>query len=377
MRRHTRQIIETATLLAALLWVSCRSACAIPPDSPGGAVAETGVFSASNGTLVRIESGGKKVTGRIVASDRRRILLLRQDGQVVEFERQLIDSAGSISGSFRPYSSLRMQKHLQGIFGKRYEVSRTAHYVVVHPRGQRRQWADPFEEYFNRFTTCFAARGYALSQPEFPLIVVVVESPYEFSRIAARDGLANSAGYSGYYSSSSNWIVTRSTANSRDDRQTLIHESFHQFAFNTGIHQRWSATPRWCAEGLATMFESPGYHDSQRNPSARDRQHEYYLNWLKHELPREETEGLLEALIAGDSMFESDTRTAYGLSWGLAWYLAETRQAQFNAYLQRIAQRPRSVPYTRADRLADFRQAFGLETPMLSSHLLKFVDSAR
>ncbi len=326
---------------------------------------------------VKIVTDGKTVLGRPLAMTQHEIIMLRRDGRMLDFGAREARTAEEVSNSFTPYSSLKMQSHFQKLFGDKYEVSRTAHYVVVHPRGMRRQWADPFEDLYNRFLHYFSVRGYTQRAPEFPMVVVVLRSRSEFNRVAIKDGLSNPNAYAGYYSQTSNWIVTRHVENTDAINSTLIHEALHQYAFNTGIHQRWAATPKWCAEGLATMFEARGVNNSRRHTAARDRVDQYYLGVLKQRLGKSPPEGLLESLVASDGMFDRDLELGYGLAWGLAWYLAETRQSQFNSYLQRIAARPRLEPYTAGDRVADFRRAFGIEFVMLQSHFVEYLHDSR
>ncbi len=326
---------------------------------------------------VKIVSNGKTVLGRPLVMSKNEIIMLRRDGRMVDFGTGEIQSAEKVSNSFAPYTSLAIQEHLQKLFGDQYDVSRTAHYVVVHPRGMRQQWAEPFEALYNRFLHYFSVRGYTLRNPEFPLVVVVFKSKSEFHRVAIRDGLSNPRDYAGYYSQTSNWIVTQHDDNNDANHSTLIHEALHQYAFNTGIHERWSATPHWCAEGLATMFEARGVNNSRRYSAARDRLDPHYLRVLQQRLGREPPDGLLRSLVASDELFDRDLELGYGLSWGLVWYLAETRQSQFNAYLQRIAARPRLEPYTAGDRVADFREAFGIDFVMLQSHFVQYLNDPK
>jgi hypothetical protein len=328
-------------------------------------------------TTVKIVTNGKTVLGRPLAINKYEIIMLRRDGRMLDYDSSEIQSAEQVSSVFTPYSSLAMQQHLQKLFGKQYEVTRTAHYVVVHPPGKRRQWAEPFEDLYGRFTHYFSVRGYSLRSAEFPLVVVVFNSRSEFNQVAGKDGLSNPNAYAGYYSPTSNWIVTVNDPNTDAGNSTLIHESLHQFAYNTGIHQRWAATPKWCAEGLATMFESRGVNDSHSHSAARDRVDAYYLGVLKQRLGKEPPAGLLEALVSGDGIFDQDIQLAYGLAWGLTWYLAETRQAQLNTYLQKIAQRPRLEPYSANDRIADFRDSFGIDFVMLQSHFVQYLHDPR
>ncbi len=305
------------------------------------------------------------------------IIMVRRDGRLLQFGSGEIESVDPVSTVFAPHSMLAVQEHLRKIFGNRYEVSRTARYVVVHPRGKRREWAEPFDALYNRFTHYFNVRGYSLKPPEFPLVVVVLGTREEFSLIARRDGVANPDSWAGYYSPESNWIVTRDEGNVSANDATLVHEALHQFAFNCGVHQRWAATPKWCAEGLAAMFESRGVNNSGRYTSSRDRVNSYYSNVLKERVPPDRAGSLLETTVAADDLFDRDAELAYALSWGLVWYLAETRPADFNRYLQKVAVRPRLRAYSRGDRLADFHEAFGIEFTMLGSHFATYVRDAK
>jgi hypothetical protein len=325
---------------------------------------------------IKVVVDGKTVLGRPLAATSREIVMLRRDGRMLELAVSDLEKLEESGQPFTPYSSLQIQEHLQKLFGKAYEVTRTPHYVVVHPPGMKRIWADPFEELYRRFTHYFAVRGYTMQNPEFPLVVVVFDSRAEFGRVARRDGIADPDSLAGYYSTESNWIVTRNEPHADVNSSTLVHEALHQFAFNTGIHQRWAANPRWCAEGLATMFEARGVNDSGRYSLDNDRINSWCLDIVLDRLDKDPDaiRGLLENLIAGDRLFEKDTELAYAVSWGLTWFLCETRPADFDRYLQRIAARPGLMPYPAADRIADFREAFALDFSMLEAHLVRYVN---
>src|SRR5579862_3960399 len=66
---------------------------------------------------------------------------------------------------------------------------------------------------------------------------------------------------------------------------TIVHETTHQVAFNTGLHSRIAETPKWVIEGLATMFEAPGIRDSQKNASPKLRinrgRYVWFTNYMK------------------------------------------------------------------------------------------------
>lgn len=333
----------------------------------------------SNPPVVKLRSGNKTVIGRLVEYNNYRAIVLRRDGRMVEFGRSKIDNIQKVSGGFTPYSPLKLQEHYRRMFGNRYEVSRTRHYVVVHPRGMKQQWAEPFDELHNRFQYYFSVRGYTLKQPEFPMVVVVFNSRGEFNKVAMKDGVGNPNSYAGYYSSESNWIVTYRNASpngddSWEDNETLIHEALHQYAFNHGIHQRWAPTPQWCAEGLASMFEARGINNARQFRNASEKLNPTYLRLLKQAIDQGKIDGRVQQLVASDRIFNENIPLAYSMSWGLAFYLAETHPSQFNTYLQRIAARNRASNYTSSDRIADFGQSFGTDFTMVESHFKRYIQ---
>src|SRR5262249_48305348 len=148
---------------------------------------------------------------------------------------------------------------LEHEFGNNFEVSSIRHYVVVHPRGERDQWANRFEQLYDRFNHYFGVRGFQLKEPEFPLIAVVFRTHEEFMKYASADGSQVSPNLLGHYLPKSNRVflydVTAHAtgADWSQNASTIIHEATHQMAFNTGVHQRYADAPRWLCEGLATM----------------------------------------------------------------------------------------------------------------------------
>ncbi len=330
-----------------------------------------------SGTTVRIKVGKKTTIGRVMELNNQRAILLRRDGRIVEFPRKKIDDIKPVSG-FKPYTSLALQNHYRGMFGSGYEVTRTRHYVVVHPPGMRSQWADPFDELYNRFQYYFSVRGFSMRPAEFPMIVVVFKTRGEFNRVARKDGVENPRSYAGYYSSESNWIVTYEGSHQGgiwESNATLIHEALHQFAFNHGIHKRWANTPQWCAEGLAAMFEARGVNNAREFRRRVDKLNSVYMKGLVDAFNKGQVKGKLKYLVASDRLFDEDIPLAYAISWGLAFYLAETHSAEFNQYLQRTARRDRNANFTSSDRIADFAKSFGGDFVMLESHFSQFIKS--
>ena len=353
-------------LFGILLWVGISSL-----DEGASLAAD------ESGATVRLKVGNKTTIGRLMEMNNQQAILLRRDGRMVEFSRQEIDDIEPISG-FKPYTAQSLQNHYRKMFGKGYEVTRTRHYVVVHPPGMRSQWADPFDELYDRFQYYFSVRGFSMRPAEFPMIVVVFKTRSEFNRVARKDGVENPRSYAGYYSSESNWVVTYAGSHQGgiwESNATLIHEALHQFAFNHGIHKRWANTPQWCAEGLAAMFEARGVNNAREYRRRVDKLNPVYMKRLTEAIKQGQVNGKLKYLLASDRLFGEDIALAYSLSWGLAFYLAETHSAEFNQYLQLTAQRDRNANFTSSDRLADFAKSFGDDFVMLESHFTQFVKS--
>ena len=53
----------------------------------------------------------------------------------------------------------------------------------------RDQWAPRFEELYRSFVHYFSARGWRLTEPQFPLIAVVFPRQIDFARQASREGV--------------------------------------------------------------------------------------------------------------------------------------------------------------------------------------------
>lgn len=330
----------------------------------------------------RVKVDGKQVLGRPVEFTSHHLIMLRRDGRMMRYQLDQIDEVKKIANHFQPYSPQKLNAHYRKMFGDRYEVTTTRYYVVVHPKGLRSQWADPFDELHNRFSHYFAVRSFTMRQPEFPLVVVVFNTRSEFNRVARKDGMSNPNSYAGYYSPTSNWIVTyKGVANGSgknwEENGTLIHEALHQFAFNRGIHQRWAPTPKWCAEGLASMFEAKGVNDSRNYRNESDQLNRVYVQMLKQLVDQPNFRGMIRSLVESDRQFDASIGPSYATAWGLAYYLSSTRSGDFDRYMQKVAKRPALRNYSSADRLADFASEFGSDFTMLESHFIRFIKGLK
>ena len=332
--------------------------------------------------MIRLEMDGRKIIGRPLAFDNQRVIILRRDGRIATISIHEVDGYSKVADRFTPYSRETILRRLQNEFSHSFQVSRTAHFVVVHPEGQRKQWAEPFDRLYDQFTHYFEVRGIHRSHAEFPLIAVVLPGRNLYYEYAAKDGIPNPQGIAGYYSLLNNRIITYDQGASRSvtgdwegNHITLVHEALHQFAFNTGIHSRWAPPPKWATEGLAGMFEARGVYDGNRHTNPEDRNHELYLPYLRRQISRGRVRGQIASLVTSDRLFSTDPDLAYALSWGMAFYFSETQPRNFHGYLKITGQREAFTAYEASMRARDFAQFFGNDFPMLESRLAQFLGT--
>jgi len=184
----------------------------------------------------------------------------------------------------------------------------------------------------------------------------------------------------GFYDLQSNRILLYDMGGGSSDsfawQQTasvIIHEVTHQVAFNTGVHERFSAPPLWVVEGLATSFEAPGVYDSRHHTQRADRINRGRFDYFRKSVaPRHKPE-MLPALTASDGLFRSKPAAAYAEAWALTFYLVETQPRNYTAYLKRTASHPPFTEYTSAERTADFEAVFGDNYPMIEARFLRFM----
>ena len=332
--------------------------------------------------LIKLDVRGKTLEGMPLAVSEKEVLFLARDGQLAEFPPDVVTNYSKISGNFRSYSQAEIRGLLLREFGQGYEVSGVGHYLVVHPAGKRDQWAPRFEELYRSFVQYFAARGWQLNEPRFPLVAVIYPRQADFWQQASKEGVPPSSGLLGYYSPITNRILMFDAANSagfdwRQNSDTIIHEAAHQTAFNTGVHTRFSDAPRWVVEGLGTMFEARGVWQSRTYPHQADRINRGRLeNWLAYSRSRRPA-GAISQLVSSDRAFSADPEGAYAEAWALSFYLMETSPRKYAEYLAKTAVRPAFGVYSAPQRLSDFTSVFGSDLTMLDARMQRFLGGLK
>ena len=286
-----------------------------------------------------------------------------------------------ISDHFTSLLASEMRGSLYREFGKRFDVSGTGHYLVVHPVGQRDVWANRFEDLYRSFVHYFRSRGISINQPQFPMVAVVFHNKTDFFRYATKNGMTNK-NYLGYYTPISNRVLLydimggKKGGNWYENAETIIHEATHQTAYNTGLHVRLGETPRWVVEGLATMFEARGVWNSHQFNNRPNRINRRRFQSFKHHLNGRTTSRLAQ-LIAGDRLFETDQSAAYAEAWALTFFLAELEPHRYFRFLKKMYSRKPLSTYTSAQRQKDFTDVFGKDFVMLDTRLQRFMKTLK
>jgi hypothetical protein len=358
-----------ATHLFVTIWLASIIA------APGLAVAAEFMF--------RAKVDGQTLEGKPLAWNSQQMLLLGRDGRLHDFNPKLAKEAVKTGPSFVPYSATEMREMLQHEFDSRFEVSTTRHYLIVHPRGQHDEWANRFEDLYNRFGHYFRVRGFSLQEPQYPLVAIVFRDKAEYFQRAAASGTPMHPNTLGHYDPTSNRVFLfdetagKSKANWSENAVTIIHEATHQTAFNVGVHRRFAAEPRWLVEGLATMFQAPGVWSERYDHTQADRVNRGRLDGFRKYVTGRRQPGSLARMLTTDDAFRSDPDGAYAEAWALTFYLCETQPKLYAAYLEKTAQRPAFSDYPAAERMADFQAIFGSDLKLFEAKFLQFMHEVK
>ena len=333
--------------------------------------------------MFRVRVDGRMIEGKPLSWSADQMVLLGRDGRLHEFHPKVAKEAQKTSPRFFGYSPSEMKTVLQQEFDKRFDVSMTRHYLVVHPRGQRDQWAHRFEELYNRFEHYFRVRGFSLTEPSYPLVAVVFRRQDEYMQHAKASGTPVQDNTLGHYDPRTNriFLFDSTTGENPTDWEetaaTIIHEATHQTAFNVGIHRRFTDAPGWLVEGLATMFEAPGVWNAKYDHSQADRINRDRLYGFREYVAKRRTPGALVSLLSSDQLFRTDSLGAYAEAWALSFYLCESQPRLYAKYLEKTAERPLFVDYSAAERIADFQDVFGNEMKMFEIKFLRYMEEIK
>ena len=329
---------------------------------------------------IKLKHDGKNFYGSPLGFDGKQLALLRWDGRVTNLPASKQTQVEVIDNNFLPYTREEMKERLKKEFGSRYTVSTTEHYVVVHPHGTAAIWADPFEKLHQSFVYWCEQNGMVPKKPLFPMVAVVLRSRRDFDVFMKNELKIANRGIQGFYQNKSNRMVMfdpSSKVRVEDEtwlykHHTIVHEATHQSAFNTNIQSRFSPPPLWMAEGLAMLFEAPGYSRSKQFAKPKHRINKRRLAALKKLKPLSSLPARMVGVIGDKRLFESKPLEYYTLSWALTWFLAEEKRDQLIRFMKKDASRKPFTVITPADELKTFSQHFGNDLEKLKSEIRAF-----
>ncbi|MEM6329210.1 MAG: DUF1570 domain-containing protein [Planctomycetota bacterium] len=328
--------------------------------------------------MLRATVDGRVVEGRPLAWTSSRVRLLGRDGVLHDFAAADARGAQKTSPRFRPMTDGELRKRLYGEFDGRMEFTSTGHYLVAHPPGAGKAWAQRFEQVYRSLLAYVRVRGFRPREPEFPLVAVVHRSRAEYQRFLRSSGAKVLPGALGHYDHVTNRVVLYDvTAGAGDwtaSAGTIIHEATHQAAFNIGVHSRATDMPYWVPEGLAMLFEPRAVWDARGSDRREDRINAGRLADFRRLAAGGEPPFALAEFVASDHPFRRSGAAAYAQAWALAFYLAETRPRDYSRYLATTAARPAFSRYTPARRVADFRDTFGADLNILQANWLRWIE---
>ncbi len=357
--------------------------------------------AAENDALVEVRDGKTVTTGKLLAKDKERAILLDRTGRLHDL------ALGSVkleetNRNFQSLSVMDLRNQLSHEFGKDLEIGSTRHYLVLASAGRASEYAKVFEEQYTTLQRYFKLRGFTLSDPQFPLVAVVFPSQKQFTEYAREEGSKTMVNMQGYYSPRSNRVALfesneKSVAvsmidpltpadrqmplfgtNGSEVKATMIHEATHQIAYNIGLHSRTGETPRWVVEGMATAFEPDGMRSSLASSQPYQRiNRERYLVFQNFVKSGRRPAKSLRSFVESDALYETSVLDFYAQSWALTFFLVETRPRNYSAYLKRIAARDPFASYSPKERLADFKETISADVDSLDTQFVKFIDGLK
>ena len=355
---------------------------------------------------VTLREKGKQVTrdGRIIAKDiSDNIVLEERDGYWRIIQPKDIIEQWSDDTKFAPYTREEMKTRLKAEFPKEFRILETKRYMIVYDTtGAYATWCgELLEQLDTAFLVHWQAKGFELTEPEFPLVAVIFADRDNFIRCTIGEVGPAVTEISAYYNQQSNRVVFfdltgqevyggRGTTNQRIRAimsrpesaklvSTFVHEAVHQICYNSGMLQRYSACPLWVSEGIATLYETPDLRSSKAWSADikvnQNRLNHFYRFYIERN-PREP----MKQVVAHDEPFRladgnGGLLDAYATGWAMMYFFNAQHSDKLVKYLKIISEKQPHVPNDRETRLREFESVFGSDWQRLQLALYQYMGA--
>jgi len=347
---------------------------------------------------IRGESDITEVKGKILvrAADGG-LLLLTPVGVLMPVGASQVVEVGQDATPFQAVEQEEAARYWLQRLPKDFEVYTTAHFVVLHnsSRDYARWCGTLLERLYSGFTAYFLNKGLSIERPTFPLVIVVFATRQQYiehCRQEVGDGIEK---IQGHYNLETNVVTTYDLTGSngtataaqiaryiaqpgvRQTITTLVHETTHQLANNSGVTCRWTDTPQWLSEGLAMFFETPDLRNS-RGWSTVGALNYDRLQRFRSYLPKR-TPDSLTTLIRDNARFQNleTAMDAYAEAWALTYFLLQQKGRLFMNYLARLREKSPLVYDSPETRIDEFCEVFGGDLQQLENEFLRYMSRLR
>ncbi|TWT35306.1 hypothetical protein KOR34_01950 [Posidoniimonas corsicana] len=331
-------------------------------------------------------SGEQTARGEVFAEDQQGgVCLLQDDGALLLLQSDEVVSRTDLDEPFTPAGADEIEQRLRDELGPGFDCYSTPHYVVAYStsREYARWLSSLLERLHKAFVSYWEKQGLELTEPRFPLVVVVYADAASYQKASA-DELGGAGGIIGYYSLTTNRVSMydltgvekrRAAAGGRTSMRdinrmvarpavaplvaTIVHEATHQVAFNTGVMQRFADLSLWLVEGMAIYFEAPDLSSGRGwrgigkvNYPRLQSFHRNASGWNPEKMRR---------LVTDDRrMRDAGTAAAaYAEAWALNYFLIKQRPDEYRSYLKQAAELKPFDELPEGVRIRTFEQHFG------------------
>lgn len=311
-------------------------------------------------TVVSAETsaGTVKITGRVLVSGAPGWLVEDRAGRLTQIPAAAVRGTEVLDTAWVPLEVAEMSGVLKDSAGAGFEVTESEHFLICSDCSEDynefcgKLLDKVFEEYFELMEDLQVG----VKRPAVLLPVLIFSNAGRFQSYAeALHPEVSFADTPGFYTVRDNQILLQDFTREVDLRgqaairgklakqplqvATMVHETVHQLAFNSGLQVRFADNPVWFSEGLALFFEQTSVRSGllwTRPGLVNERHHPTFAMLTQSgRLPIG-----LQQLSEDDTVFSAGetAAAAYAQSWAIMTWLIRREQQAFRDYVSNLQQ---------------------------------------